>query len=89
MIIKSEMETCRSAIQALVGKKVRLTSNGGRKRLIVREGTIEACYPNVFTVKCKRKNSEVYEMASYSYIDILSRTVRLSVFKEAADEAVG
>ena len=63
----------------MIGSRVRLTSNGGRKRLIVHEGVIDNCYPNVFTVKCRREAEGDFEIVSYSYIDVLTRAVRIAI----------
>ena len=55
MIIKSDLESCRSRLQSMIGSTVRLSSNGGRKRIIVHEGVVDNCYPNVFTVRCQQR----------------------------------
>ncbi len=78
MIIKTDLDSCRKDMQAFIGKKVTLKSNGGRKRLIVQEGVLESCYPNVFTVRCAKSNF-YSEMISYSYVDILTRAVEIDV----------
>lgn len=89
MIIKGELEMCKRDMEACVGRKVRLKSNGGRKRTIIREGIVESCYPNVFTVRCIRHNHELPEMVSYSYIDILTDTVEVAVAPDdALDESI-
>ena len=78
MIVKTDLDSCRKDMQAFIGKKVTLKSSGGRKRLIVQEGILESCYPNVFTVRCAKSN--LYsEMISYSYVDILTRAVEIDV----------
>lgn len=87
MIIRSDLDRCRAKLQTMIGKRVRLTSNGGRKRLIIHEGTIEDCYPNVFTVKCQRASDGKYEVISYSYVDVLTRAVRIAIPAEASAEA--
>lgn len=88
MIIKTDLDSCRQDMQAYIGKKVTLKSNGGRKRLIVQEGILESCYPNVFTVRCAKSN--VYsEMVSYSYVDILTHTVEIDVGNGTRFEVVG
>ncbi|SEW36613.1 Uncharacterized protein Veg [Ruminococcaceae bacterium KH2T8] len=79
MIIRSDLDSCRSKLQSMIGSRVRLTSNGGRKRLIVHEGVIDNCYPNVFTVKCRREAEGDFEIVSYSYIDVLTRAVRIAI----------
>ena len=88
MIIRSDLDSCKSKLQSMIGSRVRLTSNGGRKRLIIHEGIIDNCYPNVFTVKCKREAEGDYEIVSYSYIDVLTRAGRIAIPADAAAEAV-
>ena len=78
MIVKSDLDTCRKDMQTYVGRKVRLKSNGGRKRTIVQVGVLDCCYPNVFTVRCLKPNA-YQEMVSYSYVDILTRVVEIAV----------
>ncbi len=84
MIVKADLEKCRKDMQACLGRKVRLRSSGGRKRTIVREGILENCYPNVFTVRCARDNDNS-ELVSYSYVDILTQSVEVAV---EADESL-
>lgn len=86
MIIRSDIEACKSRLESMIGKRVRLTSNGGRKRLIVHEGVIDNCYPNVFTVKCMRDASN-FEVVSYTYVEILTRAVRIAIPAESVNEA--
>ncbi|MCQ2466805.1 MAG: Veg family protein [Clostridia bacterium] len=88
MIIKSDIDACKAKLEKLIGKKVRLTSNGGRKRLIVYEGIVESCYPHVFTVRCARSD-ESEEIVSYSYIDVLTRVVRIQIEAKTAQEIAG
>ncbi len=87
MIIRSDLDMCRSKLQSMIGKQVRLTSNGGRKRLIIHEGVIENCYPNVFTVRCLRASDNDFEIVSYSYVDVLTRAVRVAVPARQEEEA--
>ncbi len=85
MIQRDEIEMCRRDMEACVGKKIRLKTNGGRKRTIIREGIVEKCYPKVFTVRSIRKNQDDPELITYSYIDILTDTVEVAVEPEAAE----
>lgn len=87
MIIKSDLESCRERLQSMIGSPVRLSSNGGRKRIIVHEGVVDNCYPNVFTVRCQRESDGAFEIVSYSYIDVLTRAVRIAIPAEASDTA--
>ncbi len=88
MIIKSDLESCRARLQSMIGSPVRLSSNGGRKRIIVHEGVVDNCYPNVFTVRCQRESDGAFEIVSYSYIDVLTRAVRIAIPAETDTAAV-
>lgn len=83
MIAKNDVEQCRSDLTACLGRKVKLRSNGGRKRIIIHEGILDSCYPNVFTVRCDRKQSKYPELISFSYVDILTETVEVAVEYES------
>ena len=83
MIIKSDVEACKKNLESYIGRTVRLTSNGGRKRIIVHEGILDHCYPNMFTVKCDRKpTNAAQEIVSYSYIDVLKKSVHIAAVAE-------
>ena len=84
MIAKTDLDSCRRDMETFVGKRVRLKSNGGRKRTIIQVGILDNCYPNVFTVRCSRSNA-YQEMVSYSYIDVLTRAVEIAVETEALE----
>lgn len=68
--IKRDLELC-------VGKKVKLRANRGRRKVVEAEGILEKTYPNLFVVKLD-KDSAVRRM-SYTYADILTETVELTV----------
>jgi uncharacterized protein Veg len=81
MIVKTDLDSCRKDIEAYIGRHVMLRSSGGRKRTIVQEGILDCCYPNVFTVRCSKKNA-YQETVSYSYVDILTRAVEIAIQPE-------
>ena len=83
MIQKEELEMCKRDIESCKGMKVRLKTNGGRKRTLVREGIVEDIYPKVFTVRVVRDSEDEPEVYTYSYIDIMTGTVEVSVEPEA------
>ncbi len=64
-------------LEACIGKKIKLKANKGRKKIIEAEGVLENTYPKVFVVKLD-KSSAVKRM-SYTYADILTETVELTV----------
>ncbi|WP_280772201.1 Veg family protein [Salipaludibacillus daqingensis] len=76
----------KQILQANVGKKVTVQANGGRKKMIERSGLVEGIYPAVFTVKLDRNEHSV-ERLSYSYTDVLTETVKLTMREEIPEEA--
>ena len=80
VIVKTDLDACKRDLENFIGRRIRLTSNGGRKRTIIHEGILDHCYPNVFTVRCNRKGANVcQEVISYSYVDILTKVVEIAV----------
>ncbi len=76
MAEKSELHMIKANIETLIGKKVRITANKGRKKSTVREGFLEETYPNVFVVKLNNEFN-VSRKVSFNYTDVLTKTVEL------------
>jgi uncharacterized protein Veg len=74
---KNTLVEIKQVIDRHIGEKVRLKTNGGRKKTIIKEGVIEETYPSIFIVKVDMDNSVRH--LSYSYSDILTETVELSL----------
>lgn len=68
--IKLDLESC-------IGKRVKLKANRGRKQVLEAEGVIENTYPKLFVVKLD--NSHSVKRVSYTYADVLTKTVELTV----------
>ncbi len=69
--IRRELENC-------VGKRIQLKANKGRKKIFIKEGIVENVYPSIFTVKFENEFNASRKV-SYSYTDILTRTVEVKV----------
>jgi len=68
----------RKSVESCLGQKVVLKTNKGRKRVFVKEGVLEEVYPSIFVVRIDRGlNSE--RRVSYSYSDILTETVEITL----------
>ncbi|MBU9721987.1 MULTISPECIES: Veg family protein [Bacillaceae] len=65
-----------------VGKRITIQANGGRRKMIRRSGLLEGTYPSVFTIKLDQDEYAV-ERISYSYTDILTETVKLTLDEDA------
>lgn len=64
-------------LDACIGKKIKLKANKGRKKVIEAEGILENTYPNIFVIKLDKSNA--VRRLSYTYADILTETVELTV----------
>ena len=81
MIEKGDLVQLRRDIETCVGQKVRLKTNKGRKKAVIREGILERTYPNIFVVKFQN-DFEATRRVSYSYTDILTKAVEVVVCKD-------
>lgn len=66
--------TIKNEIEKHIGHKVTLRANGGRKKILVDNGIIEGVYPSIFVV---RLDSDTQRTVTYSYSDVLTKTVQL------------
>lgn len=73
---KEILNAIKREIDGHVGEKVMLKANGGRKKVMVKEGILEKTYPNIFVVRIEGKANDI-RTVSYSYSDILTETVEL------------
>lgn len=82
LLEKNNLIRIRKDIEMCIGKKVRLRANKGRKKTVVREGILEATYPNLFVVRiCNEYDST--RKVSYTYTDVLTGTVEITVCAQA------
>lgn len=86
MILLNNLELLRikKDIESNVGQRVRLKSNRGRRKIIEREGILEKTYPNIFVVRID-ENTDSERRVSYSYTDVLTETVEVTVFDKNGD----
>ena len=71
----------RENIEGHLGQKVILKADKGRKKVMVKEGVLENTYPSIFVVKVE-EGFEAERRISYSYSDVLTSTVQLTVSKD-------
>ena len=79
MFDKNDLTRVKSDIENNLGNKVTLTAKKGRKKFIVRQGTIESTFSSVFVVKLDVDDDQIpsNRRVSYNYIDILTKTVEI------------
>ncbi|MHB0976120.1 MAG: Veg family protein [Candidatus Aquicultorales bacterium] len=71
------MDRIRKDLRCYVGSQMRLRTNLGRCKIVEREGILEETHPNLFVVKVEEKRNRSRRV-SYSYADVLTKTVELS-----------
>ncbi len=77
--IRKDLEQC-------IGRRVILKANKGRKRTTTKEGILESAYPSLFVVKIANEYDSVRRV-SYTYSDILTSTVEVTVINEVPQQA--
>ena len=76
MICRSDIANLKTDIIDKIGQKIIVKGSLGRSKAFEKEATIEKAYPNIFVVKYEENNRNV----TYSYTDVLTRTVEVEVF---------
>lgn len=76
MICRNDIANLKTDIIEKVGQKIIVKGSLGRSKAFEKEATIEKAYPNIFVVKYEENNRNV----TYSYTDVLTRTVEVEVF---------
>jgi uncharacterized protein Veg len=83
MASKNTLTLIKSNIDSYVGERVVLRANKGRKKISVKEGIIEKTYPSIFIVRIDGEVPEDLGRAvSYSYSDILTKSIELFICKD-------
>jgi uncharacterized protein Veg len=75
---KNALVDIKRSLDEHIGQKIMLKANGGRRKTVERSGVLEETYPSVFIVKLDEQQ-HAFKRVSYSYADILTETVELTV----------
>lgn len=76
MICRNDITNLKSDIGNKIGQKIIVKGSLGRSKSFEKQATIEKVYPNIFVVKYDQEERNV----TYSYTDILTRSVEVQVF---------
>ena len=76
MICSDDIANLKTDIGHKIGQKIIVKGALGRSRFFEKEATIEKTYPNLFVVKYDDEERTV----TYSYKDVLTRTVEVDVY---------
>lgn len=67
----------KQTLDGQIGKRLKLTANGGRRKTVIRSGVLADTYPSVFVVELDQ-DENAFERVSYSYADILTEAVEIN-----------
>ncbi|MDP4087892.1 MAG: Veg family protein [Bacillota bacterium] len=70
----NKIAAIKKDIENHVGEKVTLKANGGRRKILVNMGVIEKTYASIFVI---RLENDTHRTVTYSYSDVLTKTVQL------------
>ncbi len=82
---RNVLKDIKSNLDQYIGQRIVLKANGGRRKTVERSGILEETYPAVFIVKLDEEQHN-FERVSYSYADILTETVELTVRPDDNEE---
>ncbi len=78
-MLNTSVGNVRRAVAKHVGSRVKVRSNLGRHKYDVTEGIISEIYPSIFLIKVKNREEEGFQTVSYSYTDVITKDVQLTV----------
>lgn len=83
--MKTIMEI-KKGLEGQIGRRLKLTANGGRRRTVIRSGVLSETYPSVFVVELD-KDENAFERVSYSYADVLTEAVEINFIDDRGQAA--
>lgn len=75
---KRVLSDIKRDLDGLIGERIRLRANRGRRRVDEREGILEKTYPSIFVVRIEEDVAGARRI-SFSYADVLTEMVELEV----------
>ncbi|SHF13235.1 Uncharacterized protein Veg [Caldanaerobius fijiensis DSM 17918] len=80
MADKSALIAIKKDIDSHIGERVKLKTNGGRKKTVIREGILEKTYPCIFVIKLDSPG--LTRRVTFSYSDILTETIEITLIND-------
>ncbi|MBB5174913.1 uncharacterized protein Veg [Texcoconibacillus texcoconensis] len=77
----------KRSLEENLGRTVTVKANGGRRKTIERTGMLEKTYPSVFVVRLDQ-DQYAFERVSYSYTDLLTKSVEVSLNESSEPKSV-
>ena len=77
---KNSLSQIRKELESCVGKRIQLKANKDRKKTYVKEGIVEKAYPSI--LQFLSRTNIIRHEHSYSYTDVLTRTIEVKVMSQ-------
>ena len=74
-----DLNSIKKEIEKFIGFKILFRAKKGRRKTGLKEGVIENAYGSIFVVEVAEKSREVPEKMSFSYADVLTNSVEITV----------
>ncbi len=75
---RATVHDIKREVEKYQGQAVRLEAHKSKKKLYHKTGVIEGIYPSIFTVSLTNEAKPVQRL-SFSYIDVLTKTVKIDL----------
>ena len=76
MIYRNDIANLREDLEERVGQKIIVKGSLGRSKFFEKQATLQRTYPNFIVVKYDEEEGN----ATYSYTDVLTRTIDLQLY---------
>ena len=73
------MNSIKKEVEEALGRNVVVKADKGRKRIVTKEGVLEGAFADVFPVRVTN-NFDVESTVSYTYTDVLTGTVKMTIY---------
>ncbi|WP_125764338.1 Veg family protein [Companilactobacillus hulinensis] len=81
----TSLKSIKSRLDSHLGENLTVVAQAGRKKVIRRRGTLAETFHSVFVVDLDQ-NENSFERVSYSYADLLTKSIDITFDSEATDE---
>jgi uncharacterized protein Veg len=78
---KLDLFTIKKTMESYVGGKIKIRTNKGRKKSLIKDGVLESIHPSIFVVKLEDEH-ETQRRVSFMYADVLTKAVEIFSCKE-------
>jgi len=85
LVSKTVLSAIKENLESMVGAKIKIRAFQGKKKTIERTGILEETYPHIFVIKLEETSARGRRL-SYSYSDVLTESIKISILPSNCDE---